>query len=384
MTSRERVQAAFRHEEPDSTPIFERLIKPPTDAAILGRTPKHAPNWPDHMRLWANNGWQAAMDAHADDEFEIVRRLGFDIVTLSLNESSNSPTPIEIDEWTFKHGNSTKRYHAESGVIEDLMARRMSDDERETSFRNMISADYVPRNIGDDELYVVRRMKNLLADADMDVAIYVSMYVMPVAALPPFALEWFVTEPETLQRFYEKQTLSAVHLAEALVAEGADIVGLGGDFAGDTGSMIAPRAYRDQVLPYIRQQSDAIHKLGAWTTNTTDGVLWDLLPDFLNGAGVDGYGEIDVAAGMELSRLKREWGNSCTFLGNLDIRHVLCSGSIQDAETEMIQCIEDGWGDGGHVIMTSNCVHEDVQPELYRAAIDAYRHYFDLEETEWG
>jgi hypothetical protein len=50
----------------------------------------------------------------------------------------------------------------------------------------------------------------------------------------------------------------------------------------------------------------------------------------------------------------------------------------------MIRCIEQGWGEGGHVIMTSNVVHEDVRPELYRAAIDAYRAHFGLPASEWG
>jgi len=42
----------------------------------------------------------------------------------------------------------------------------------------------------------------------------------------------------------------------------------------------------------------------------------------------------------------------------------------------MIKCIEDGWGNGGHVICTSNIVHKDVKPENFLSAIDAYHDYF--------
>ena len=89
-------------------------------------------------------------------------------------------------------------------------------------------------------------------------------------------------------------------------------------------------------------------------------------------------------SGMDLARLKREWGDRYTFLGNLDIRHALCSGTLEQARADMIRCIEHGWGDGGHVIMTSNVVHEDVRPELYREAVNAYRHYFGLQPCDWG
>ena len=384
MTPRERVHAAFRHVEPDRTPIFEREIKPPTDRVVLGRPAVHAYNWPECMRVWAREGWDALMEQEARDEFEIVQKLGFDMVRLVPNAPRDTPVPVEIDEWTFRQGDSVRRYHPESGVVEDVTERDRSAGAHEDSFRASIAAPYTPPRIASDTLCVFRRVKELMREADLDLAIYVSLYGIAVAALPAFALEWFVTEPEMLDRHYEKQSQHIIDVATALVAEGADVIGLGGDFAGDTGPVVSPGMYRERVVPHIRRQSDAIRELGAWTTNTTDGYLWDVLPDFLDGAGVDGYGEIDVAAGMDLARLKREWGDRYTFLGNLDIRHVLCSGTEQKARDHMTKCIEDGWGDGGHVIMTSNVVHEDVRPELYLAALEAYGNHFGLRKITFS
>ena len=382
MTPRERVHAAFRHEEPDRTPIFEREIKPPSDRAILGRPAVHPYNWPEYMRTWAREGWEALIERYAQDEFELARLLGFDMIRLMTNPPRTTPQPEEIDEHTFRQGEAVTRYHPESGVVEHLTARKRSLEEWERDFRREIEREYRPPAIGDDQLAVFRRVKERMAEHRLDMAIYVSLYAIPVAALPPFALEWFVTEPELLERYYAKQSQWIIDLGRVYVREGADVVGLGGDFAGDKGPVISPRMYREHVVPHIRRQSDAMHELGVWTTNTTDGDLWGILPDFLEGAGVDGYGEIDVAAGMDLGRLKHEWGDRYTFLGNLDIRWVLCSGTIDQARQEMLRCIRQGWGNGGHVIMTSNVVHEDVRPELYLAAIDAYREYFGLPRRE--
>ena len=381
MTPRERVHTAFRHEEVDRTPFFERMIKPPSDSAILGRPAVHEPNWHEYMRVWSRDGWDVLMERVAQDEFEIACRLGFDMICLHSNPSQSFLTPVEIDPYTFRQGDTVCRYHPESGVVENLTSRARSAEEWERQFRMAIERDFVSVTIPDDELIVFRRVKELMASAKLDLAIYVSLYAIPVAALPVFAIEWFISEPELIDRYYERLTLQAIETGCRYIREGADVLGLGGDFAGDTGPVISPKAYRHHVVPCLRRQSDALHSAAGrdiWTTNTSDGYLWDVMDDFLHRAGVDGYGEIDVAAGMDLARLKHEWGDRYTFLGNLDIRHVLCSGTVQQARAEMVRCVEQGWGNGGHVIMTSNVVHEDVRPELYREAVCAYRDYFGL------
>jgi len=157
---------------------------------------------------------------------------------------------------------------------------------------------------------------------------------------------------------------------------GATVIGLGGDFAGNQGPMISPAHYEEFIVPRIREQADALHREGVFVTNTSDGDLWPVIESFLIGTNVDGYGEIDGIAGMDLGVLKERYGDRICFLGNLDIKRVLCSGTVEDSKRMMIECIEKGWGNGGHVIMTSNVVHRDVKPENYLAALDAYWEYF--------
>ena len=66
-------------------------------------------------------------------------------------------------------------------------------------------------------------------------------------------------------------------------------------------------------MPQIRRQADALHELGVFVNNTSDGDLWPIIDDFLIGTHVDGYGEIDKAAGMDLKRLKQRYGDSIVF-----------------------------------------------------------------------
>jgi hypothetical protein len=44
------------------------------------------------------------------------------------------------------------------------------------------------------------------------------------------------------------------------------------------------------------------------------------------------------------------------------------------------RCIEDGLAlsPGGHVLMSGNCIHENVKTDLFLAHIEAYREFWGL------
>ncbi len=45
----------------------------------------------------------------------------------------------------------------------------------------------------------------------------------------------------------------------------------------------------------------------------------------------------------------------------------------------MLEILDAGKGEeGGHIVMSSNCLHEDVKLELYLAALGAYREHYGL------
>lgn len=375
MTSRERVIAAFEHREPDRTPVFERLIKPPTDAVVLGRA--SATSFMGEMAIWEREGWEAVMEQKARDTVDLAKALGFDMICLGRNRPYTPQRPKRVGEFAWELDGVIHRYFAESGVVRSERPGARPETEEEAAARVIaaLEGEESPQ-LSDDEFCEFRRARKLLEEEGLDLAVYVSDYAIKVAALPAFMLEWFYTEPDLIQRYYDKCTRDCVAYGRQCVRLGADVIGLGGDFAGDRGPVIAPQLYRRFVVPQIRRQADALHALGVFVTNTTDGDVWPVIEDLLVATHVDGYGEIDKAAGMDLGRLKAEYGDRICFVGNLDIRHTLCSGAPQDARREMISCIEAGWGQGGHVIMTSNVVHHDVKPENYLAALQAHRDYF--------
>jgi uroporphyrinogen decarboxylase len=156
---------------------------------------------------------------------------------------------------------------------------------------------------------------------------------------------------------------------------------MGGDVSCDKGPFISPRLYREFILPVIREHVDLIHELGAKAVYTSDGNHWPIRDEFFFESGIDGYKEVDKAAGMTWPRLYEEGvADRVCILGNVDARHTMCQGSPADVRREVLECLEFGRRTpGGHILHLSHSVHEDIPPENYHAMVDAYRSYFGLD-----
>jgi len=377
MTGRERALMAFRHQAPDRTPFFEKLIKSPIADLIVGR-PSVAHNFVTRMELMEAGDWHALVEGEARDLADLVKRLGMDLVELKTNLHPDFERPRRTGEWTWEVSEAIIRHIPGSPWTERIPKRPLSPEEYEADLIAKLEEPWQPPDPSDDEFYVFRRVKELLAADGLEPAIFVPLYAMPVCALPRPMLEWFFTRPALLHEYYARQSGWVLEMIPRYIALGADIIGAGGDLAHDGGPLISPAHYREFVLPQVREQTRVAHGLGALVTTASDGDLWPLIDDLLIGSGVDGYEEIDFAAGMDLRRLKARFGERITFIGNVDERFVLCRGTPEETRAHVNDVIEAGWGNGGHVLMCSNCIHEDVRAENFRAYMHAYRERFGL------
>jgi hypothetical protein len=382
MTSRERVMAAFAHREPDRTPIWEKLIKSPVADELLGR-PCASTNFHHRMERLAEGDWEGLIRQSAVDEIDLCELLGFDMVRLDIVGGPPGERPVRVDADTWRIGDSFQqrmssgwvRYYFENPPPADPVAQEAAHREA------LMSPAPDPVPLADENLALLREGQRVIAERGLDLPIFCSAYSMGVATLPRYVLQWFVTDRDLIAEHYRRGAAAGLQRGQDLVAAGADLVGLGGDFACDHGPMCSPADYRTFIAPGIREQSRALHALGVYTSNASDGDLWPVIEDFLVTAEVDGFEEMDFAAGMDLARLKRAYPTK-TFIGNIDIRHTLTSGTVEQVRAHTVQCIRDGWGNGGHILMSGNCIHESVKTELFLAHMNAYREYFGLDALD--
>lgn len=353
MTSRERITAALQHREPDRTPIFEYVLLSPLADRFLGRP---YADEPDHW-TWVVDalGWEGAVRRLARDHAELAKRLGHDMVYAVPNPLPPSLLPV---------------------TPADAVAEPPDDPVIRLARRNAVAEEADPAP-PDDALLIYALLREELATLDLDLPILAPAYAHGVWTDTDL-METMVMAPDVAHRHFALATRRAVAATEKYLAMGIEMIGVGGDFAGNR-PILSPAMYRRFIMPEVRTVARRVRAGGAWSVNASDGDLWPVIDDFLIGCEVDAYLEIDWGAGMDMRRLKERFGDRVCLLGSLDCGSILSFGSAEDVARHTVACIEAGLGSGGHILCASNAITASVPLRNYLAAQNAYRRYFGLE-----
>ncbi|MFC1452654.1 uroporphyrinogen decarboxylase family protein [Verrucomicrobiota bacterium] len=354
MTSRERVEAALKHTEPDRTPVFEYVLLSPLADLFLGRRYAADPgNWENAMR---ELGWERAVRQVSRDRLDLALRLGHDMIYAPRCPAR--PAPIDTPPPT--------------------PASTPDDPVERLAARNRRSADSPAPS--SDNFLLYRLLREEMAGRGVDLPILAGAYAHGVWTDVDL-MQTMLLAPEVAREHFSLATEGVLANVEQYAKAGVDHIGVGGDFAG-TRLIISPEAYAEFIVPEVRTVSRRVHELGKISVNASDGNLWPVIEDFLFGCEVDGYLEIDMHAGMDLAELKKRHGERVTFYGNLDCGNVLSFGTPEAVRAHTISCIEAGFGRGGHILCASNAITASVPLENYMAVVGAYRDMFGLPELD--
>ena len=134
------------------------------------------------------------------------------------------------------------------------------------------------------------------------------------------------------------------------------------DMAHKTGPMIDPQLYRDLFGPHYRRLVDRIHRAGIDTIFLdSDGNVEDLIPVWLD-LGINFIYPLEVAAGMDVVRLRKTFGRALIMGGGIDKR-VLAGDkpgirSVVERITPLVQ-------EGGYLPCPDHCIPPDVPWENF-------------------
>lgn len=156
-------------------------------------------------------------------------------------------------------------------------------------------------------------------------------------------------------------------------AEGEiDIFMMGDDFGTQTGPMMSIEMWERFFEPGFRAFIQLAHKYGIKVMHHTCGSVVKLIPKFID-AGLDILQSIQPrAAGMDLEKLKREYGQDLAFHGSIDIQQTMPYGTPQDVRREVQRRMEAGKPGGGFIICTAHNLQRDVPMDNIAALLDAY------------
>jgi len=155
-----------------------------------------------------------------------------------------------------------------------------------------------------------------------------------------------------------------------------DTIGYHEDMAYKTGSLISPAMFREFMSPYYARIQKIRKKYGIdlqWLDS--DGNIWELIPLWLD-LGINILMPMEVAAGMDVVALRKEFGRELRMCGGFDKR-IMASPHKEDIKREL-ERIRPVIEDGGYVPGLDHGAPPDIPFENIRYYIETLRNMFGV------
>jgi len=194
--------------------------------------------------------------------------------------------------------------------------------------------------------------------------------------------EWYVSTAmrrDFVYKIFERQceigikNLEKVH--EVVGNRVTAVFVSGTDFGQQTGPFVSPKAYRELFKPFNKAVNDWVHKHTTWKTFIHScGSVRALIPDFID-AGFDILNPVQCSAAcMAPEELKQEFGDQVTFWGGgVDTQKTLPFGTVEEVRQEVCARLKTFGKGGGYVFNTIHNVQARVPIENVLAVYETVR-----------
>jgi uroporphyrinogen decarboxylase len=166
---------------------------------------------------------------------------------------------------------------------------------------------------------------------------------------------------------------------ERILASAADLIDvlfIGNDFGSQAGSLISPAMFRRFIVPHLRRLTGLAHDYGLKVMMHCCGSFTPLMPLMVE-AGIDGLQALQPCTpDMNPANLKARFGSKLLFNGCIDSHHLLIEGTlelVQKKTQEVLRIMKPG---GGYVLSASHdYILEETPVENVLAMFDAGRQF---------
>ncbi|HME56301.1 MAG TPA: uroporphyrinogen decarboxylase family protein [Candidatus Lokiarchaeia archaeon] len=183
-------------------------------------------------------------------------------------------------------------------------------------------------------------------------------------------------KPSYIHEVMAEYTATNIANINGLADAGVEILMYNDDIAQKERSIISLTNFREFILPYYQQIYDACKKRGMFVIQHSCGYVDEFLPEMVN-IGLPGIQSLEPAAGVDLSALKKKFGDRLVFLGGIDSSRILNFGTPDDIENEVKRCLAAAGAGGGYFVGPSHDILNVPFENLLalRDAIEKHRAY---------
>ncbi len=167
-----------------------------------------------------------------------------------------------------------------------------------------------------------------------------------------------------------------IELGIRAVEEGVDVIRIGDDVGTQTGLLIPPELWRDLVRPRLNRMIKAFKKKNTEIIIQyhSCGDISPIIGDLVE-LGVEFLSTLQQVGKMNISMIKKEFGDKLAFKGGLDTQYILPHGTPEEIRREVKNIIGTLGAGGGYVFMPAHLIYQDVPIENIWAMIEAVKDY---------
>ena len=363
MTSKDRVRAALRHEEPDRVPVGEHEIEFSVIEEALGRPTFYRAKARYDMALWDGRRDEVVASSRVD-YVEFVRKCGLDIAWVSLapgrQQEIEKPKPIGHNTWEDMRGNILKLSEESADILiikagtksvpAEAAARLLPKLDDESRWELL---DYVVEELGATH-YIVAGMGG-------DTIWYPSgTYLEP----------WLLKMVEDPDGMAEQELKGAVGLrdrAKQFLDRGCDAVMLGGDYGTEIGPFMSPATFRKVFFPGLKARCEQVHAASSPVFFHACGNN-RLILDQMVKAGIDVWQAIQPV--NKIAEVKKLYGDRLTLWGGVNT-DLFSTGTPQDIRREARFAIARCAPGGGFILASSHSIMVGAKYKNFMAMVQA-------------
>ena len=349
LSGRERIRLALQHREADRVGVVDCI-------------------WSSTLERWRKEGIPA--DKSPSEVF------GYDLVEIRPDTSLRFPvrTLEETDEYIIvkdSNGATVKNWkHGSSAIgLLDFTIKSRADWE-----------DHKPQLVWDrDRVDWPAAREAYDAAREQGQFICYSGAISWDATLPLVGAETILynlmDDPAWIADMYQTMTDLYLAGAEEMIGEGLEFDGawVYDDMAYCSGPFFSPGVYQELFFPHDRRVCDFFQARSMPVILHSCGRVDSLIPRLIE-AGYTCLQPLEAKAGMDVVELKKQYGGSLAFMGNIDVRK-MSDPDPRVIEEEIARKIPAAMHGGGYIYHSDHSVPHTVSFEQYQRVLELVRHY---------
>jgi hypothetical protein len=373
MTSKERVTAAIARNPVDRVPLGFYAVDHDTVEKVIGR-PTYVRNQIEiQIALWEGRRAEVA-ESLKKDTVEFYRKIDCADILLPkeaqlLPPADYEPDPprrIGEDRWEDRQGRVYQAVRAanelqcvfdpqkgrETFSVEDFTGPVEVRAPDPSVFEAL---DYVIEQLGDER--------------------YVAGAAAGVTALTLLG----GTEEGLVRYALQPEVVTAANARSVRIQNGRDRYyirpGVAGalmeqDMAGSNGPLISPAMFRDMCFPFLKERVANVKETVAQVILHNCGNNLPLMEMFID-AGIDCYQSLQTTAGMEVGKLKAQFGDRLSFWGGVPVE-LLIAGTAAEVRQAVRSAMEAGAPGGGFILGPSHSIAMNTRYDNFMAMLDEF------------